>query len=621
MPVASRVTVNITAETAKFESGLKKAKGQSKAFASGVTAAFRGATVVTAALGGALALLTKRSFELVDQQTKTARTIGTTQKVFAGLSLAAEISGLSVESFTKSLKKQQKAIVDANDGLLTQKRAFDRLGLSAEELIKLPVEEQFKKIVTELDKVNNATLKVGIASDIFGSKNSDLINILELGADGLDAYINKVQELGIALTQGQTGAIEEANDAATILKKSFEGLGNQLASQFAPSIKRAAETLTKFVVSISQGVELLAINLRDLLGLQKDLDVLSLDGLRQEYALTQNKIQELNESLLRANETINAPPVGPRGGALIAAAQAAVVKYQKTLEELRAELDRNIEAQKQLLTATVAPATSFDDVESFAPQGVDPEVARLQRLAQEYASFRHSQLATAQALAIAVETPMDTLERRMMELRRQLETNLFTSPEVIAANTQAAVDVYFEQLKSMEDQTKEVFANLNEFQAEAARNAQDIFAEFLFDPFNDGVNGMLKSFVDMLRRMVAQLIAAKLLSSFLSLFPGTAAAGSIVGSSGGGAGVGPPAAIGGNRRGGTPLLVGERGPEMFTPGASGAIRPLGAVSVTTENNFGGGGDLTAATLIPILEENNKRVKAEILDAFDRGSFA
>jgi hypothetical protein len=37
-------------------------------------------------------------------------------------------------------------------------------------------------------------------------------------------------------------------------------------------------------------------------------------------------------------------------------------------------------------------------------------------------------------------------------------------------------------------------------------------------------------------------------------------------------------------------------------------------------NINGGSNLDAATLIPILEENNRKVKAELLDAFDRGAF-
>lgn len=48
---------------------------------------------------------------------------------------------------------------------------------------------------------------------------------------------------------------------------------------------------------------------------------------------------------------------------------------------------------------------------------------------------------------------------------------------------------------------------------EAARNMQDHFAEFLFDPFEDGLDGMLKGFIDVIRRMVAEAAAAKIFSS------------------------------------------------------------------------------------------------------------
>jgi len=193
--------------------------------------------------------LVVKSLALVDQQRKTARTLGTTQAVFAGLSLAAGIAGVSTESFTKALKRQSKSIVDANDGLQTQARAFERLGLDTKKLIDLPVEKQFGAITTALGNVENATLKVAIASDIFGAKNADLINILELGEEGLDNFIKKAKELGVALTEDQTAAIEGANDAVLVFKTSLTGLGNQLAARFAPLITAGAEALTNFTQS------------------------------------------------------------------------------------------------------------------------------------------------------------------------------------------------------------------------------------------------------------------------------------------------------------------------------------------------------------------------------------
>lgn len=59
---------------------------------------------------------------------------------------------------------------------------------------------------------------------------------------------------------------------------------------------------------------------------------------------------------------------------------------------------------------------------------------------------------------------------------------------------------------------KETFENaskeLNTFWEQAARNSQDILADFLFDPFKDGVKGMIASFGEMLRKLAAQAIAA-----------------------------------------------------------------------------------------------------------------
>jgi hypothetical protein len=62
---------------------------------------------------------------------------------------------------------------------------------------------------------------------------------------------------------------------------------------------------------------------------------------------------------------------------------------------------------------------------------------------------------------------------------------------------------------------EEVFAEAGReagkvFRDEMLRNVQGIIAEFLEDPFKDGIKGMLISFSDMLRRMAAQALAARI---------------------------------------------------------------------------------------------------------------
>ena len=57
---------------------------------------------------------------------------------------------------------------------------------------------------------------------------------------------------------------------------------------------------------------------------------------------------------------------------------------------------------------------------------------------------------------------------------------------------------------------KKPLSEMDQFAVEAARNIQDAFAEFLFDPFKNGTEGMLKGFGDAIRKMIANAVAADL---------------------------------------------------------------------------------------------------------------
>ena len=162
---------------------------------------------------------------------------------------------------------------------------------------------------------------------------------------------------------------------------------------------------------------------------------------------------------------------------------------------------------------------------------------------------------------------------------------------------------------------KEKLTQLTVFAEEAARQMQQSFAAFLFDPFQDGLRGMLRGFVDMIRQMLAQIISQQLLVAFFGMFTGgtgflanfsKAAISSIQGRASGG----PVSA-------GRPYIVGERGPELFVPGSSGGIVPngamMGGMTVAPVYNIdarGATADLQSA-LPGILQENNRRIFEEL----------
>lgn len=154
------------------------------------------------------------------------------------------------------------------------------------------------------------------------------------------------------------------------------------------------------------------------------------------------------------------------------------------------------------------------------------------------------------------------------------------------------------------------FDAMEEFAKQAARNIQDAFADFLFDPFDKGLRGMLKSFIDTIRRMIAELIANKIL---MYLFKEGTPLGDALRSG--------KRAIGGNVSAGSQYLVGERGPEMFVPNASGTIIPnhrlqgiSGATVIQTNNIDARGATQDVIRALPgILAENNKRLTLQLRD--------
>lgn len=205
-----------------------------------------------------------------------------------------------------------------------------------------------------------------------------------------------------------------------------------------------------------------------------------------------------------------------------------------------------------------------------------------------------SQSAKFEAAAKAAEEYQDTVR----ELQKTLDTLPAQFAETASANVQETLKAqqetseaaakFFEETQERgkelaargAEMTRQLLDETTEYARQAARNMQDALATFLFDPFHDGLKGMLRGFVDTIRKMVAEAAAAKIFGSKDKGGLGlgdfiTTAVGSIFGGF---------RADGGPVTAGVPYMVGERGPEMFVPSSSGYIRPNGGGS-KVENHF------------------------------------
>lgn len=198
-------------------------------------------------------------------------------------------------------------------------------------------------------------------------------------------------------------------------------------------------------------------------------------------------------------------------------------------------------------------------------------------------------------------------QKSAYDYQKQIET-LWQAQQAGVINEKQHEDMVNQVTRAYEtqqDKVSEGYFDMTELGKQAARNTQDAFADFLFDPFADGLDGMLLGFINVVRRMAAEAAAAQLAKSLFgsagadgggwgllgtlagvagSFFGGgsggalssVATSGAAAGATGVSNGIGmdlgnigvsfPGRASGGPTAGGQMYEVTERGPELYQSG-------------------------------------------------------
>lgn len=204
---------------------------------------FAGRLVALAGVGG-FGLLIKKQLEWGDALGKAADRIGISTKALSGMQLQAELAGVSSETLGKSLEKMNRTLGDAVNGLGTGVKGFERLGLSANELINIDADVAFRKIADEIKGLGTQAEKTAAANEIFGRSGTELLNVLEEGAEGFDRARQEAEDYGLAISRVDSSKLEAANDAFLRVQKIVQGIATQLAIKFAPILEAVAN---KFV--------------------------------------------------------------------------------------------------------------------------------------------------------------------------------------------------------------------------------------------------------------------------------------------------------------------------------------------------------------------------------------
>jgi len=200
--------------------------------------------------GRSLLAMSGAESETIDQTSKLARRLGMTYGELAGLSLAGNLAGVSIDTIGKAATKADIAFVKASQGSSQAQAAFAGIGLSVEQLQGLSPAERFQKITDAIAALPTEAEKARASVALFGKSGADLLPLFEGGAGGIQAATDEAKRFGLALTNEQGQSVENMNDAFTRAYQAISGVVQQVVAYLAPALEGVTTTFTDLIGGI-----------------------------------------------------------------------------------------------------------------------------------------------------------------------------------------------------------------------------------------------------------------------------------------------------------------------------------------------------------------------------------
>lgn len=203
------------------------------------------------AITAALTMSIKKFAEMGDEVAKMSARTGFATESLSEWRHALEICGANLDTLEKGVKKMSKSIVDADEGMATYIRAFDRIGLSVEDLVGLSPEKQFEKIAMAIGGLEDPTLRSATAQDIFGRAGTQLLPLFDQSAEGIAKLRQEAHDLGIVLSEETAKKAEDLNDAMTRVDGAISGLKMAIAEKLVPILIPLIEKVKNIITKVT----------------------------------------------------------------------------------------------------------------------------------------------------------------------------------------------------------------------------------------------------------------------------------------------------------------------------------------------------------------------------------
>lgn len=210
-----------------------------------------------AAIVGAFGAIVSKAADAGDAVWDLSQKTGISTELLSSYKLATEKAGSSIGGFAIGMRILANNMLNVKNGLPAAKKTFDDLGVSVLNVdgTLRPLNDVILDVADRLSKMKDGAEKTAIAQDIFGRSGSELIPLLNQGAEGLKSETERAEKLGIVLGRDAAAAGDRFNDSLVEVKASVSGLGIAIGQSLMPIAEKLVKFFTEIVVDIREFAE------------------------------------------------------------------------------------------------------------------------------------------------------------------------------------------------------------------------------------------------------------------------------------------------------------------------------------------------------------------------------
>ena len=605
------LVVSLIAETAQFRSDMGKAAYTAQKN-------FQSIQSSAQSLAGALGVYfsasmfigwIKSSIDAADAMYEMSQKVGIATDTLSKLAYAAKLDGIAVDDLGSSLNKLNKNVAQTAQGTGEAQTAFKALGIrvvdangniKATDQILLEVAEKFSGYA---DGANKSAL----AMAIFGKAGANMIPFLNNGKAGIEAMGKELERLGGVIMPEAAKRANEFNDNLDRLKVSSNSTALEIGNSLVPALTDASN---KFLIARKNGLSFMDMLLlgvespwadiqNQIKNLTSQAEMLNKIGLGDNFVTNSIKrraayfqeiadIQKLAQSTKEAKDKLSGDqdtklPQAP--GIPGATGKDKVDDVTQALLKQAEEIQKLVLSERDLIVEEVIRAGgTAQQIESS--KALADTYLRLKKEAEDSATLQREYKQLYEETASPVQKLADE-EAKLIALREKLITNGYDVLQVERMIDEARMNAA-EKMdnKSMKSEFEDLKNSIQQFSNAISTAFED--AIISGGNFSDMLKGLENTILQIGTRILfTKPLERALEGVFGSFMPGAGGSSSNwISDMFSGVGnfiFGGARATGGSVFPGQSYLVGEQGPELFSPSTAGSILPSGSGYSTTIN--------------------------------------